>query len=337
MKAGLTAQPRFRLVLEAGACEHSVEWAHAAVDEAARLGAWGFKVQMYQAPTLVHRTAPHYGEPELHEPKLQWDSFADALPYDAWLEVKDHCDEQGIVFFASVFDEHAVQACEDMDVQAYKVASADITHRPLLETVRRTGKPIILSTGASYLWEVERALDWLTGADVTLLACNLRYPTPLEEAHLTRMDTLRTLTHNVGYSDHTRGLATILTAKAYGAVMIEKHFTITPELNAGDHAFAITPDELEGWEEMDWSLADGGVLLGSSLMEPNSGELLARERARRGVYARRVILAGSGVLWEDLAFVRPSALLEPWQAYGLVGRTAMRDYLPGDPIGADEL
>jgi len=336
---GHTERDPFRLVLEAGACENSIEWALHAAAEAARLGAWGFKVQWYHPDRLVHRQAPTYGDEQLNEPARQYDAFTGALSYGEWRPVKDLCDELGVVFFASVFDLEAVDAGENMGLPVYKIASADITHRPLIEAVRATGKPIILSTGAAHWFEVERALEWLDGADVTLLACNLHYPSPPDEANLARVQSLKGICRKVGYSDHTRETDTIVAARAAGACMVEKHFTITPELAAGDHAFAATPSSLTGWQNrsMTEQQVRGSPLWGSAAINPTTQEMTARMFARRGLYAVEPIERGTAFTWLNVGALRPSGWLEPWQHYDLAGREARRSYLPGDPISNTEL
>ena len=317
-----------RLVLEVGAVNDH-DWHQQAIAAARQVGAWGYKVQMYRADTLTTRTAVPYGH--VREPATQHDAFSGAPDYGFWADIKDECTD--MTFFTSVFDFAAVDACLRMGIGTIKIASADITHRLLIEAAAESSTHLILSTGASTLAEIERAVDWVLGVHyaprLTLLACHLEYPTPKGAAHLARMDALRVaFPHDVGYSDHTRGVNTIRAAFSLGASMVEKHFTITPD-EGGDHDFAITPDELVTWQEP-FPSPQLSTMYGSSDLAPTSGELAARQRARRSPYAARHIPGGTEIdPWRDVDYLRPCIGPEPWD----VPRVADHDYLPGQVIG----
>ena len=202
-------------------------------------------------------------------------------------------------------------------MNGYKIASGDITFRPLLEKVNETRKPVLLSTGASNQADIIDALGWLYDCQVTLLACTLSYPTPNHAAHLARINTLRRYSDKVGYSDHTTGIMTALAAAAMGAEVLEKHYTLDNEgPDVPDHKMALEPSALAEYVR----LAEiGAALRGSSELVAAPEEARARHGARRGVYASRDIPEGHRIEFGDLAFLRPANAMSPSDYLLLVG------------------
>ncbi len=241
------------LVLEIGPANGDLEYAFDVCAAAKESGADWVKAQIYDRDLLTTKTAKTYAHDGIHTAETQYEDFEKQLSYDEWEKVKVRCDELGIGFFASVFDVGAVHFCESLGVERYKIASGDITYKQLIQAIAETGKDIIMSTGASSEEEVWRACKWrdahaqLGDGDnyLILLACSLSYPCKPEDANLNRMDTLRTIWPLVGYSDHTFGVGALHRAHHLGAVLVEKHFTITPGAG-GDHDFAVTPQQLRG-------------------------------------------------------------------------------------------
>lgn len=313
-----------KLIAEIGPADGSLLYAWNAVTAAAQAGAWMVKGQLYRRDTLVTQTAFTYGHSSLREPETQWDNFANVLSYEDWQTVKDHCDELGVEFGASVFDLQAVEACERMGATV-KIASGDITFRQLIERAAASGLPLIISTGGSYAQEIKQAARWVWaagGRDVTWLACTMCYPTKVGDANLLRMRSLQELlqTDRVGYSDHTEGVQVALRAFELGAVMVEKHFTVTP-MAGGDHNFAATPQQFEqlidtltaglgsGWEEGD----------GSPLLMPLACEATARTGARRSLTVTRGLPAGHILTDDDLMVLRPGTGIAPDWLEAVVG------------------
>ena len=312
------------LVLEIGPANGDLEYAYDIVAAASSCGADWVKGQIYNRDLLTTKTAKSYSHDGIHTAETQWDDFEKTLSYDEWEKVKVRCDELGIGFFASVFDLGAVHFCETLGVERYKIASGDITYKQLIRKVAMTGKDIIMSTGASTEKEVRRAMSWIIApslappprlSSVVLLACSLSYPCKPEDANLNRMESLRNLWPMVGYSDHTFGVGALHRAHHLGAVLVEKHFTITPGAG-GDHDFAVTPEQLRGMGA--WSQGSS-IYDGSPVLEASIAERKARMGARRSIFARRDIPARE-LMENDIIFLRPGGGLEPWQAEEFVGR-----------------
>lgn len=331
-----------RLVLEVGNCAGSLEWAMEAVDAAAG-HAWGIKAQFYSRDTLTTRTAPTYGHEFLEEPETQWDNFEQQLSWDQWREVSDYARERGLVFFASVFDEQSAFQAYELNCELVKIASADITHKPLLQYVANSGVPIVLSTGGATLAEIGDAYRWIHEIDDKLevlpLICTLCYPTPSSEAHLARIGWWQeNVGPLVGYSDHTEGISAMLTARFEGAVMIEKHFTVTPG-KGGDHNFALSPGQLGHYSEVinrkrdlfepgpNW-LSEGG----DPQPGPRPVELPAIQNARRSVAAAVDIAKGTPYTFDMFTYLRPGTGYPPATAEQLVGSLAPVDIQAGDLI-----
>jgi N-acetylneuraminate synthase len=166
---------------------------------------------------------------------------------EQYIEIGDHATMRGLDWFASPWDAPSVDFLEDLNVVAHKVASASVTDLELLERLRATGKPIILSTGMSTIHQIDAAVDVLGTANLVLLHATSTYPLPPEEANLRTMGTLRARYAGVpvGYSGHERGLQISLAAVALGAVAVERHITLDRAMWGSDHAASLEPTGLE--------------------------------------------------------------------------------------------
>jgi sialic acid synthase SpsE len=297
--------------------------------DAKTAGAWGFKTQLLQPELIASADAPKYWDDTLGT-RTQREAFTKAglVDYGAWAEVKAACDDIGIVFFATPFDLTAVEALHAMGVQHYKVASGDLTYRDLIRACRDTGGEVILSTGAAYKQEIDRALTW--APDATLLACTLSYPTPYHAAHLARIERLRKEypPNRVGYSDHTSWPRTALAAAALGADLLEVHYTHDNDAaDVPDHAIAVDPQRLAEY----CAYADMGAMLrGSSDLIPCDEELRARRGARRSAHATRDLIPGQRLTPDDYVWVRPAGPVAPW--HDVDGKTVIEAVAAGKQI-----
>ena len=270
------------------------------------------KGQMYTAESLVTKTAPSYGLASIEEPATQWEAFEQALSWDEWLAVADAVDGR---FFASVFD---LDALFDYPYKFVKIASADITYRGLIEAAAMSGADLILSTGGATLEEINTALTWCHGVRPTLLVCTLCYPTAPQSANVRRVKNMRLTYADTGYSDHTRGIVASALAFDYGAVMVEKHFTIKPG-TGGDHDFAIGPEELSRLS-IDWvplSRTVRELYGGTATIGPVACETDALTYARRSIHAKGDIAAGTKLKGDMLTVIRPADGIAP--AVDLIG------------------
>jgi len=320
------------LVLEIGPANGDIQYALDVVNAAKEVGAHSVKGQIYDRDRLVTKTARTYAHDGIAVAATQYEDFETQLTYDEWAQVKAECDRIGINFFASVFDMEAVAFCHALGITRFKIASGDITYRQLIERVAASGRSVVMSTGASTYTEVQRAVEWLgLNRNLILLACSLSYPTLKKDAHLSRMQSLRPIWPEVGYSDHTFGVGAIIRAKQLGAVMVEKHFTITPGAG-GDHDFAATPQQLQGLIE--WDSGDTAYD-GDPELEASLAEMKARTGARRSIWANRDIPQGNILNEDDVVFLRPGGGLEPWELEQVVGLPLLVDVPAGMVLHGD--
>lgn len=330
-----------QVIAEAGANHNnSVDRAIELAKRAADAGAWAVKYQLYKASSIAIRNSPKYWTDGFGT-SSQYEAFERSakLDYCAFRDVADACREAGILFFATPFDFEAVEALEALDAPLYKIASGDITHRPLLQAVAQTGKPILLSTGAATADEVEDALGWLgVGPDrLVLLVCTLTYPTPDGDGNFGRIETFRQRFHPylIGMSDHTLGPEGGWMTAALGGVCIEKHYTLDKTLpDVPDHAMSVDPAELAALVQ---AAARGAVLRGSSGIGVRASEEPARASARRSIVAAASLEAGRMVQIGDLAFKRPGAGLPPAAVDLVIGRVLARDVAADHVLTLDDL
>jgi len=330
-----------RVIAEAGANHNnSVEQAIEMARRAAAAGAWAVKFQLYKADTISVPQSPKYWEDEFGTAS-QYEAFtlSDKLDYADYGKVAAACREFGIAFFATPFDLPAIDALERMQAPLYKMASADITHRPLLEAVAATGKPMLLSTGAATVEEIQQAIEWTgLGPDkLVLLVCTLTYPTPDEDANFARLPEFRRefAPYLCGTSDHTLGVAGAWMTAALGGVCIEKHYTLDKGLpDIPDHAMSVEPEELA---EMVAAGDRGSVLVGEPWIGVRPSEEPARANARRSIVLERDVSAGEQLKLEDLGFKRPGTGIPPFDADQVVGRRLRADRPRGSVLAHEDL
>ena len=299
-----------RLIAEIGAAKGDLQYALDCVDAFAAAGAWAIKGQLYTADSLVRRGAATYGK-DLDEPATQYEAFTKALTYDQWGEVKTACDKAGVKFFGSVFDYDAVDAGVEQGWEYFKIASADITYRGLLERVAATGKHVFLSTGGATMEEIKRAADLFDTGKLTVLACTLSYPCKLENADVARVTTLKRFYARVGYSDHTRGRIAAECAYQYGATVVEKHATLTPG-DGGDHDFAITLDVVSALLAKPYITVIDARVEGWGRIGPKPSERSAILLARRSPYATQDIVLGETIDETNTVMLRPATGVPPF-------------------------
>ena len=319
------------IIAEAGVNhDGSVLRAMELVSLAAEAGASAIKFQAYRAHKLAAADSPTYfdfnGQPA-HTQRRFFERY-DMLNPEDYQALAEQAKDCGIDFLCTPFDEEAVQWLDPLVTQ-FKIASADITHRPLLETIAKTGKPVILSTGATTWEEIDRAVGWLYEAKVpkiTLLHCVLSYPTTIQDAHLglIRQLAARFPDCEIGYSDHTVANSGALeTAWILGASVLEKHFTDDDTRPGNDHAHSITPD---GLKKLVNKLDRAAMLIGEGdRKDPLPCEMSARVNARRSLYTSRALPAGHVLETGDLVAKRPGLGLEPFRLSSLLGRVLKSD------------
>jgi N-acetylneuraminate synthase len=264
--------------------------------------------------------------------------YADAsIPFDWTPVLKEECDKVGIDYFSSPYDFEAVDYLDPF-VPAHKIGSGDVDWLEMLEYIARKGKPVIVSSGAADIGDVQRAVHTLLAINpqVVLLQCNTNYtasPVNFEHINLRVLNTYRTMFPQVvlGLSDHTHGHATVLGAVALGARVIEKHFTDDTSRVGPDHPFSMTP---QSWREMVDRTRELEKALGSADKHITANEKDTTIVQRRCVRAARDIKAGEQITREMLDVLRPATAwaIKPAELTNVIGTHALKDLAFGQEL-----
>jgi N,N'-diacetyllegionaminate synthase len=311
------------------------------VEAAAAAGADAVKFQSFSATDLVSADAPKAAYQQVNDgagSQLQMLERLE-LSLDQHHELVAHCHRCGIAFLSTAFGLTQLQMLLELGIGAIKVASGEITHRPLLEAMAVAALadqlPVYLSTGMSTLGDVEAALQVFLDAglarrQITLLHCLSSYPAPEEQTNLRCLTTMAAAFGcPVGYSDHTLGHTASVAAVALGAEVIEKHLTLDTYLPGPDHRASLEPEDFRA---MVAAIRSCERMLGDGRKQPQPAELDTRLVARRSLRAARPIQSGQKFSKEDLLCQRPANGVSPMDLSRLLGRPAGRTYQSGDPI-----
>lgn len=316
----------------------SLERALKIVDAAAQAGADALKLQTYTADTMTLDI--NGGEFFIHDEGSLWEgnSLYDLykIAYTPWEwhePIMQRANEQGMLCFSSPFDDSAVDFLESLKVPAYKIASFENVHLPLIQKVASTGKPVIISTGMATLAEIDEAVSVARAAgcrDLILLKCTSTYPASPENSNVLTIPSMRAQFNcEVGLSDHTMGIGVSIAAISHGATVIEKHFTINRKDGGVDSSFSLEPDEMESlvveskraWESL------GNISYG-----PATDEEKKSLAYRRSIYISEDLKKGDVLTSNNLRCIRPGMGLAPKYFNILLGKKINQDVKRGTPM-----
>ncbi len=309
------------------------------IEEAKRAGADAVKLQMYRPETITFSSDAKWfriGEGTSWSGETLFSLYSRSYtPWEWFPKLQKVAHDFELDFFASVFDETAVDELEKIGVPAYKIASFEIVDIPLLKKVASTGKPVILSTGMATLGEIEEAVSTLRShgcEDIILLKCTSAYPAPPEEMNL------RTIPHlaqafdcPVGLSDHTKGIEVPVTAVALGVVLIEKHFTLSRADGGPESDFALEPDE---FQQMVQAVRTAEKALGRvhyGRTEHEKPSLIFR----RSLFVIKDMKVGDQFTSENIRSIRPGYGLHPRYYEKVLGKRARKNIRAGTPLSWD--
>jgi N-acetylneuraminate synthase len=316
----------------------SLERAHVLIDAAVDAGATAIKFQTYTPDTMT-LDLPTLKVSENHSlwgGRTLYDLYQEAMtPWEWHPELFAHCRERGVQPFSSPFDPSAVHFLESLEVSMYKIASLETSDHQLIQMVAQTGKPGIISTGATELSEIADIVEIYKKAGndaLTLLVCTSSYPAKAQDANLHRIHLLKKeFGVSVGLSDHTLGIGVSMAAIALGAEVIEKHFTLRRADGGADAAFSMEP------EEFAFLVQEGNkarVSLGSGDWKFENSELESR-RLRRSLYIVENVSKGDPVTMKNVRAIRPGLGISPKYLDGVVGKTFADDFQRGTPLTFD--
>ena len=310
----------------------SLETARTLISLAADSGANAAKFQMRDMKSLYRKSGKNINSGEDLGAQYILDILSKfQLSTNEMFEAFDYCKEKGINPLCTPWDHESVVILEEYGMEAYKVASADLTNHDLLKALINTNKPIIISTGMSREEEIIESADLLNyhGSSFVALHCNSTYPAPFKDVNLKYLDRLKEITNGiVGYSGHERGYHVAVAAVARGAKVIEKHFTLDKNMEGNDHKVSLLPSE---FSDMVTAIREVEESLGTNESRILSqGELINRENLAKSLVAKSNIKKGEVIKENQVEIKSPGRGLQPNKKNKLIGLIAKRDISEGD-------
>ena len=361
--------PKTLIIAEAGVNHNGcVKTAMKLVDAAKQAGADIVKFQTFKTDLLVTSQAEQakYQIENTEKKQSQSEMLKKLeLTFAEHQQVRKYCHSQDIIYLSTAFDsESLIFLTKDLDLPFLKVPSGEITNAPFLLQHALTGADLIVSTGMANIEEIEQALaviafgylhindqelqpdkekfklafESMQGQavlkeKVTLLHCTTEYPAPLEQINLNAMKLMKEhFDLPIGYSDHTEGILVSTAAVACGAVVIEKHFTLSRDMDGPDHKASLEPAELKQMVE---DIRQVEKALGVKIKQAAPCELKNIAIARKSIVAKQAIKKGESYSEQNLAILRAGAGLSPMHYYEILHQRAVRDYQAGELISLD--
>lgn len=307
------------------------------VRQAAKAGADCLKIQTYTADSITidcdrEEFQIHGG---LWDGYKLYDLYTDAgTPYGWQARIKKECEQCGIDFLSTPFDNAAVDFLEQIGCEAYKIASFELVDIPLIEYAASKGKPMILSCGMASAEEIQDAVDAcyrVKNNQIVLLKCCSEYPSNWKDMHLANIPDMMARFHvPVGLSDHSMGSMAAVVAVSLGASVIEKHIKIEG-IESADSKFSMPVNE---FADMVKTVHDVKQIVGNVSYGPTEGEA-GNLKFRRSLFAVRDIRAGEIISEQNVRSIRPSGGLEPRYLKMITGKAAVRDIPYGTPLSLD--
>jgi len=311
------------------------------IDIAKESGADIVKFQSSKLDKLVSKTAEKasYQKVNTRDTSQSQYEMVKRLTFDleTVLEISEYSNKKGIKFLSTPFDIDSIQELLDNSlIDLIKIPSGEIVNLYYLEYISHLDLPVIMSTGMSYLSEIESALKILISNnlnldDITILHCNTEYPTPMEDVNLKAMQTIGdAFKVDVGYSDHTLGIEVPIAAVAMGAKVIEKHFTIDRNMEGPDHAASLEPDELKlmvsGIRNIEKAIS------GTGIKQPSNSELKNIDIARKSLHTANPLRKGQSIVAKDIIPLRPGTGISPMDINKIIGLKVNRDISVGEVL-----
>lgn len=306
-----------------------IEKAKKMVDVAVEANADYVKFQSFKAKKLV--TSDALTSSYIDKGSHSGESFRDLLARleldeQSHRELKKYCDQKGIKFLSTAFDNDSFDFLLELGIDVVKVASGDITNLPLIKYMAKAQLPMIVSTGMATLGEIGEAVDTIESTgnhDIILLHCISWYPAEIEATNLLFMNTLKeAFGYPVGYSDHTLGINMSIAAKALGAIVLEKHFTLEKEDFGPDHSASVEPHELKN---LIIGIREVEAGLGSTRRVFCEKELGQRKVHRRSIVAKKIIKGGEELTMDNLTIKRPGIGIKPKHLDSLLGKKVRKE------------
>ena len=326
------------IIAEAGVNHNgSIRLAKKLIDIASYSGADAVKFQTFKTENVLTKKAKkaEYQNKTTDASESQFNMIKKLeLGMGAHKELIKYCENKNIIFLSTPFDIDSINMLSDLNVKFFKIPSGEVNNLPYLRHIGSLKKSIILSTGMSTLHEIKDALDILIDSgtpikNITVLHANTMYPTPMKDVNLNAMLSIqKEFGVDVGYSDHTLGIEVDIAAVAMGASVIEKHFTLSKDMDGPDHIASLEPDELKN---MVLAIRNIEKALGDGEKKASPSESVNLSVVRKSIVASKNIKKGDLLTEKNIAVKRPGNGINPMKWDDIIGSTARKNY------NADEL
>lgn len=300
-------------VIAEGGLNHNgdVKIAKQMIEAANECGADAIKFQTYKTENFVRNTNQYF------------DVFKKAeLSFEQFEELKDHSKNIGITFFSTPFDIESSEFLNKLNVPCFKIASSDLTNLPLIRTVAKMNKPMIISSGLATMNEIKDAVDCCLfegNNKIAILHCVANYPTLPNEVNLNVIHNLKKIfDFPVGYSDNGESSLVDIVAVSMGASIIEKHFTLDKKMSGPDHTFSIEPN---GLKLLISQIHEIDQMKGDGIKIPQPSEIKNRFAIRKSITAKYDLEKGRKIQNDDILIKRPADGIEPKYTTMILGKT----------------
>ena len=318
----------------------NIENAFKIVEEAAKAGADCVKIQTYTADTLTINCTddPYIIKGGLWDGYNFYKLYQEAYtPWEWQKAIKEKCEEVGVDFLSTPFDNTAVDFLEELGIEFYKIASMELVDIPLIEYIASKGKPIVMSCGMGSIEEIKEALAACkrqNNENVILLKCCSQYPAQYEDMNISVIpDMKKRFGKPIGLSDHSFGSLAPVVAVSMGAQVIEKHVCLSREIENPDSGFSM---EMPEFARMVQDVRNTAVIMGKPTYELTEHEKSGLN-GRRSLVAVKPIAKGEKFTKENVRSIRPAIGIKPKYYNQVLGKNAKKEYRFGEPISELEI
>lgn len=310
------------------------------ISTAKKIGADAVKIQCYEANDITLKSSSKDFKIKKNSPwfkyKNYWNLYNNASTPVAWVKpLLDHAKKIGIEIFASIFDEKKILVMEKYGISAYKIASPEINHLPLIKEISKTRKPIIISTGLAEKYDIENFLKNIKKEflkNIIILKCTSIYPSPLDELNLNDLNIYKKKYKTIiGLSDHSLSNLPSIIAVSYGAKMIEKHLVLDNKQKTPDSFFSLKPKE---FKKLIIDIRNTEKCIKT---KPISNKLKKNMMNKRSIYVSENIKKSEKISKKNIKVVRPYHGLHPKYYYKILGKKVKKNFSIGDRLKINDI
>lgn len=304
-----------------------------AIDFASKNNFDAVKLQTFDAEDLTINTdkkeflIKNYFSNKRWNNRSLFDLYKEAeLPIKFHERIFKYAKNKKVICFSSVFSEDKIKFLEKFNVPAYKIASLECLHFPLIEKVSKTNKPLIISTGTldkNEIFELVKFLNKLKNKKIIIMHCNTEYPVKVENVNLDRMNFIKSISNfHVGFSDHTTGFNSAIASVALGAVAVEKHIKMSKKTKTLDSDFSLSLSEMKIYSK---NINEAWISIGDKNASQSKSEKF-NKKFRRSIFFSKDVKKGEEIKIESLKIVRPKIGLSPKNVFKIIGKKAVKNF-----------